>query len=150
MSSGTGRVTSSEGECCLSSSSICHLAYMLLHSVNLGGWLVPEPFIVPSLFERYANSRTPAVDEYTLSQAMAADTANGGLAQLEEHYNTFIVRRLATLVSHSFLIHMNRRKKTLLRSPAQALTGSAFPFPSGQSKRTRRSLIWRASAGNTS
>jgi glucan 1,3-beta-glucosidase len=39
------------------------------------------------LFEKY----TDAVDEYTLSQAMAKDTAGGGLKQLEEHYKTFIV-----------------------------------------------------------
>lgn len=55
---------------------------------------MPEPFIVPALFERYANSSTPAVDEYTLSQAMAADTIHGGLEQLEQHYKTFIVRLL--------------------------------------------------------
>ncbi|KAF8319878.1 hypothetical protein F5887DRAFT_1033112, partial [Amanita rubescens] len=30
------------------------------------------------------------VDEWTLSVAMAADTANGGLNQLEQHYDTFI------------------------------------------------------------
>ena len=29
-----------------------------------------------------------------LSQAMAADTASGGLSQLEDHYKTFIVSRM--------------------------------------------------------
>lgn len=57
-------------------------------SVNLGGWLVLEPFISPAVFQRYPE----AVDEWTLSTLMAADTANGGLNQLEEHYKTFIVR----------------------------------------------------------
>lgn len=37
------------------------------------------------------NLSTPAIDEWTLSENMAADTANGGLAQLEKHYQTFIV-----------------------------------------------------------
>jgi glucan 1,3-beta-glucosidase len=46
----------------------------------------------PALFERYLTNPQPAVDEWTLSQAMAADTANGGLNQLEVHYKTFIVR----------------------------------------------------------
>jgi glucan 1,3-beta-glucosidase len=59
-------------------------------SVNLGGWLVLEPFITPALYQKYPT----AVDEWTLSTAMAADTAGGGLAQLEEHYKTFIVRLL--------------------------------------------------------
>lgn len=56
-------------------------------SVNLGGWFVLEPFISPALFQKYPT----AVDEWSLSTLMAADTANGGLAQLENHYNTFIV-----------------------------------------------------------
>jgi hypothetical protein len=57
-------------------------------SVNLGGLFVLEPFITPSLFQRYPS----AVDEWTLSLLMAADTANGGIDQIEEHYKTFIVR----------------------------------------------------------
>lgn len=59
-------------------------------SVNLGGWFVLEPFITPTLFQKYPT----AVDEWTISVAMAADTANGGLSQLENHYKTFIVSDL--------------------------------------------------------
>lgn len=47
-------------------------------------------FIAPALFEKYINNTNPPVDEWMLSQAMAADTAGGGLQQLENHYNTFI------------------------------------------------------------
>ncbi|KAG9015685.1 hypothetical protein FRB90_004437 [Tulasnella sp. 427] len=61
-----------------------------MRGVNIGGWLVPEPFIVPALFEPYVNGTPAAHDEWTLSQAMAADTANGGLDQMEKHYQTFI------------------------------------------------------------
>jgi hypothetical protein len=53
----------------------------------LGGLFVLEPFIAPALFQKYPG----AVDEWSLSLLMAADTQNGGLAQLENHYNTFIV-----------------------------------------------------------
>jgi len=59
-------------------------------SVNVGGWFVLEPFISPALYQRYADAG--AVDEWTISTLMAADTANGGLNQLEQHYDTFIVR----------------------------------------------------------
>lgn len=53
-----------------------------------------EPFIVPALFEKYQNATAPAIDEWTLSQAMAADTSpGGGLQQLEDHYNTFITEQ---------------------------------------------------------
>lgn len=57
-------------------------------SVNLGGLFVLEPFISPALYQKYPG----AVDEWTLTQLMAADTAGGGVNQLEDHYNTFIVR----------------------------------------------------------
>ncbi|TDL22949.1 glycoside hydrolase [Rickenella mellea] len=62
------------------------------NGVNLGGWFVLEPFITPALFQKYQNLSFVVEDEWTLSQAMAADTsAGGGLqAQLEDHYNTFI------------------------------------------------------------
>jgi hypothetical protein len=45
----------------------------------------------PALFEKYQSTTPQAVDEWTLSEAMAADTASGGLQQLETHYQTFIV-----------------------------------------------------------
>jgi hypothetical protein len=60
-----------------------------IYSVNLGGWFVLEPFITPALFQKYPS----AVDEWTLSTLMAADTSpGGGLSQIEDHYKTFIVR----------------------------------------------------------
>lgn len=53
------------------------------------GNLVTEPFICPSLYEKYVNhSGTPVVDEWTLSLAMGANLAQ----EMEEHYKTFIVR----------------------------------------------------------
>jgi len=33
------------------------------------------------------------VDEWTLSTLMAADTANGGINQIEDHYKTFITEQ---------------------------------------------------------
>ncbi|THH07807.1 hypothetical protein EW145_g3127 [Phellinidium pouzarii] len=65
-----------------------------VYGVNLGGWFVLEPFIAPALFQKYQNLSTPVVDEWTLSQAMAADTSpDGGLSQIEDHYNTFITEQ---------------------------------------------------------
>jgi aryl-phospho-beta-D-glucosidase BglC (GH1 family) len=60
-----------------------------IRGVNIGGWLVTEPFISPALYQKYPG----AVDEWTLSQAMAQDTASGGLNQLEDHYKTFITEQ---------------------------------------------------------
>ncbi|KAF8509917.1 glycoside hydrolase family 5 protein [Gautieria morchelliformis] len=64
-----------------------------IYGVNLGGWLNTEPFIAPALYQKYSSNPTPPVDEWTLSQAMAADTAGGGLSQLEQHYKTFITEQ---------------------------------------------------------
>lgn len=57
-----------------------------IRGVNLGGWFVLEPFISPALYQKYPG----AVDEWSLSTLMAADTANGGLDQIEHHYATFM------------------------------------------------------------
>ncbi|OSD01275.1 glycoside hydrolase family 5 protein [Trametes coccinea BRFM310] len=55
-----------------------------IHGVNLGGLFVPEPFIVPSLFE----TNPGAVDEWTLSTILAS---KGQLQNvMEAHYDTFI------------------------------------------------------------
>ncbi|KAJ7599796.1 glycoside hydrolase family 5 protein [Mycena floridula] len=58
-----------------------------IYGVNLGGLFVLEPFITPALFQRYPGT----LDEWTLSEAMLADTGN--LQQIEDHYNTFIVEQ---------------------------------------------------------
>lgn len=58
--------------------------------VNLGGWLVLEPFITPQYFEKYKGT----VDEWTLSIAIDKDPNSGGLQSvLENHYNTFITEQ---------------------------------------------------------
>lgn len=65
-----------------------------IRGVNLGGWLVTEPFISPSLFEPYANTSFPAVDEWTLSENLGNDTSAGGLAGvLTKHYETFVTEQ---------------------------------------------------------
>ncbi|KAI8998465.1 glycoside hydrolase [Trametes punicea] len=61
-----------------------------IRGVNLGGWLVTEPFIVPALYEKYVNTSTPAVDEWHLTQLMQAD---GSISDLENHYKTFITEK---------------------------------------------------------
>ncbi|KAI0664584.1 glycoside hydrolase [Cubamyces menziesii] len=61
-----------------------------IRGVNVGGWLVTEPFIVPALYEKYVNTSDPAVDEWTLTQKLQAD---GALDELENHYKTFITEQ---------------------------------------------------------
>ncbi|GAA5941415.1 glycoside hydrolase family 5 protein [Sporobolomyces koalae] len=67
----------------------------LILGVNLGGWLVLEPFIVPGMFEPFnSNSNSPtatnnAIDEWTLSQALGSNLTNA----MTEHYETFITEK---------------------------------------------------------
>lgn len=53
--------------------------------------MIDEQQSVPGLFEKYHGTSSPPVDEWTLSEAMRADTGSGGINQLEDHYKTFIV-----------------------------------------------------------
>ncbi|KAE9383458.1 glycoside hydrolase, partial [Gymnopus androsaceus JB14] len=56
-----------------------------VRGVNLGGWLVLEPWITPSLFDNTGNSNI--VDEWTFGQLQNHGTA---LAALQNHWNTWI------------------------------------------------------------
>lgn len=62
----------------------------LVHGVNLGGWLTLEPFITPYLYEPFADTDYPAVDEWTLCENLGTTAA----AVITNHYNTFIVSSL--------------------------------------------------------
>ncbi|KAF8157928.1 glycoside hydrolase family 5 protein [Crassisporium funariophilum] len=62
----------------------------IARGVNLGGWLVTEPFICPALYEPYVGkSNIEILDEWTLSLAMGGDLAK----KMEEHYKTFITEK---------------------------------------------------------
>ncbi|TEB40085.1 glycoside hydrolase [Coprinellus micaceus] len=63
----------------------------VIHGVNLGGWLVTEPFIVPGLYEKYLTNdkNVQVVDEWTLSLAMGGKLAE----EMENHYKTFITEK---------------------------------------------------------
>ena len=128
-----------------------------IRGVNLGGWLVLEPFIVPALFEKYQNSTpSPAlpgglvVDEWSLSVAMSNDTGpGGGLSQLEDHYKTFIVSSssISSLLWPSSIL---RQSRTSLRSQEQVSTGSAFLCLTGLSTSGLVNLSCRRPRGTTS
>lgn len=57
--------------------------------VNIGGWLVLEPWITPSLFEQFRNTpyEKTAIDETTFNSRLGTDVAT---RQLEEHWTNFV------------------------------------------------------------
>lgn len=61
----------------------------LVRGVNLGGWLVLEPFIVPAIFE----ANPGAIDEWTLTAALGAKGAGVLEKTMREHYETFITEQ---------------------------------------------------------
>jgi hypothetical protein len=99
-----------------------------------------EPFITPALYQKYPR----AIDEWTLHTLMAADTAGGGINQIEEHYKTFIVRLLS--FAHAIAIVnaggtpdrgrlcSDRWRRTQLDTPAYPILGYRYlawrTFPS--------------------
>lgn len=54
-----------------------------VRGVNLGGWLVLEPWITPSLFQQFVGQSSPAVDEYTFCQNLGYVSAQ---SQLQTHW----------------------------------------------------------------
>lgn len=55
-----------------------------VRGVNIGGWLVLEPWITPSMFDATGNSAI--VDEWTFCQLQSRSTAQ---AALQSHWNSF-------------------------------------------------------------
>lgn len=92
--------------------------YDYLVSVNLGGWLVLEPFITPQYYEKYNGT----VDEWTLSLAIAADPSSGGLQSvLENHYNTFIVSGRLLFIAFRSLVPGSLRQRFSISIPILAI-----------------------------
>ncbi|CEG79476.1 hypothetical protein RMATCC62417_13937 [Rhizopus microsporus] len=61
-----------------------------IRGINLGGWLVLEPFITPKIFEQSIpgyETAAPVADEWTLTERLGPAEAK---RQLKEHYETFI------------------------------------------------------------
>ncbi|QPG73888.1 hypothetical protein FOA43_001203 [Brettanomyces nanus] len=56
-----------------------------IKGVNIGGWLVLEPYITPSLFESFGSD--PPVDEYHYTQQLGKDEAS---SRLQEHWSNWI------------------------------------------------------------
>ncbi|VEU20268.1 DEKNAAC101161 [Brettanomyces naardenensis] len=56
-----------------------------IHGVDIGGWLVLEPYITPSLFEAFGDN--PPVDEYHYTQWLGKEEASN---RLQNHWSTWI------------------------------------------------------------
>ena len=64
-----------------------------IRGVNLGGWMVLEPWITPSLFYQFLGQGpgTTAFDTYTFCEVLGAEEAN---RQLRNHWETWVTEEI--------------------------------------------------------
>ncbi|WVQ82333.1 hypothetical protein IAT38_004461 [Cryptococcus sp. DSM 104549] len=72
-----------------------------VRGVNIGGWLVLEPFITPSIFESTGNDGI--VDEYTFCQYQDYDTAHSALVN---HWDTWFTESDFAKIASAGLNHV--------------------------------------------
>jgi glucan 1,3-beta-glucosidase len=107
-----------------------------IRGVNLGGWLVLEPWITPSVFEEAGEA---AVDEYTLSRILRD---RGAESRLRDHWNTWITQadfqRIAAAGMNSVRIPIGYW--AVIQLPGE-------PYIQGQLEYMDKALGWARNAG---
>ncbi|KAB5593471.1 hypothetical protein CTheo_3105 [Ceratobasidium theobromae] len=78
-----------------------------IRGVNLGGWLLLEPWITPSLFENTGNDNI--VDEYTFNTLQDAKTVQNVLSK---HWDTWIVEDDLKRIAQAGLNHVRRVQRS--------------------------------------
>ncbi|KAI9299177.1 glycoside hydrolase [Neoconidiobolus thromboides FSU 785] len=74
---------------------------MKIRGVNLGGWLVPEPFIVPSIYEDKIDEGV--LDEWTLCETIGKKECT---KRLIKHYETFLTEEDIKIIRDAGLNHV--------------------------------------------
>jgi glucan 1,3-beta-glucosidase len=108
-----------------------------VRGVNLGGWLVLEPWITPSLFEKTGNSAI--VDEWTFGQLQNKATAQ---AALKAHWDSWITESDIAAIAAAGLNHV--------RIPIGYWAfevGSGEPYISGQLPYLQKAVGWAKNHG---
>lgn len=107
-----------------------------VRGVNLGGWLVVEPWITPSIFDAVGDA---AVDEWTLCATLGQDQCR---TVLSHHWNTFITQHDFHQIAAAGMNHV--------RIPVGywALENVAGdPYVNGQLAHLDRAVTWARAAG---
>ncbi|KIM39880.1 glycoside hydrolase family 5 protein [Hebeloma cylindrosporum] len=111
-----------------------------VRGVNIGGWLVLEPWITPSVFESTENDNI--VDEFTLGQFLDEQTA---LTILNNHWSTWITEDDFAQISAAGLTHVRIPigywSIPLTASDTSTSTSTA-PYVQGAWAYFLRALVW--------
>nr|A1CRV0.2 RecName: Full=Probable glucan 1,3-beta-glucosidase A; AltName: Full=Exo-1,3-beta-glucanase 1; AltName: Full=Exo-1,3-beta-glucanase A; Flags: Precursor [Aspergillus clavatus NRRL 1] len=107
----------------------------IVRGVNLGGWLVLEPWITPSIFE---NGGGAAVDEWTLAEVLGKDKAR---AILSQHWSSFITQDDFNQIAQAGMNHV--------RIPVGywAVSAPDEPYVDGQLEFLDNAISWARAAG---
>jgi glucan 1,3-beta-glucosidase len=73
-----------------------------IRGVNLGGWLVLEPWIVPSLFEQFS-PKDGVVDQWTFCAHLGKKECK---RQLEKHWDSWVTEEDMSFLSESGINHV--------------------------------------------
>ena len=78
-----------------------------IRGVNLGGWMVLEPWITPSLFYQFLGQGpgTTAFDTYTFCEVLGAEEAN---RQLRNHWETWVTEEIIAQLAASGAVNSLR------------------------------------------
>uniref|UniRef100_A0A7S2YSP1 Glycoside hydrolase family 5 domain-containing protein n=1 Tax=Entomoneis paludosa TaxID=265537 RepID=A0A7S2YSP1_9STRA len=78
-----------------------------IRGVNLGGWMVLEPWITPSLFYQFLSGRenSTAFDTYTFCQVLGATEAN---RQLRNHWDKWVTEDIIAELANSGAVNSLR------------------------------------------
>lgn len=109
-----------------------------VRGVNIGGWLVLEPWITPSIFSQWADNRA-VVDEYTYSRTLGKDAARATLAN---HWKTFITQDDFNQIAKAGLNHVRIPIGYWAISPV-----AGDPYVQGQLDFLDLAIKWARSAG---
>ncbi|KAJ0422436.1 putative glucan 1,3-beta-glucosidase A [Aspergillus carlsbadensis] len=105
----------------------------LVRGVNLGGWLVLEPWITPSLFDEAGDG---AVDEYTLTEILGNEEA---ATRLSEHWTTFIQEKDFVQIAQAGLTHVRIPVGYWAAAPIEG-----EPYVDGQLEYLDQAVSWAA------
>lgn len=109
-----------------------------MRGVNLGGWLVLEPWITPSIFEAYPDSQG-IVDEYTLCHSLGNQTAHDDV--LKPHWDSWItLPDMQKIAAAGF---------NVVRIPVGfwAYDNSGTPYASGAAPYVEKAIVWARQVG---
>ncbi|KAL8972398.1 MAG: hypothetical protein Q9197_002793 [Variospora fuerteventurae] len=109
-----------------------------VRAVNLGGWLVLEPWITPSIFEEWSTTNT-VLDEYTYTMTLGKSEA---LSRLHNHWSTFITQDDFHAIAQAGLNHVRIPIGYWAVAPVEG-----DPYVQGQLDYLDNAINWAREAG---